>query len=821
MDSTDAAPEPEPAADTTPSAHSPHDGASCVTSCEEAAPPPASHERTTSTVLGSLWAPSTPSTAETQHTTAQHATVAEGTPGAVELLTGVLCKLVVGDSGAAWSSHDGALTATMLSFSPMRASKEEGGSPAGAEGQQVTEGEEADEGERLALPVADIDAVRVPRDEEEAGGCDAHDCAFRLSMKSVGSQGGKTYVLVAASVEERRGWLAMLAEVRKEALFAGSCMGPSLQLVLDFAEGPQIAQARQMLQALTLDDIPALIHQGPFQNGITMARAASLVRVKLALDASLDVIATIRAARAQAELPPTETTEVSLHTEVKADLAEVCAHLGIATKWEVEGKKAPEEGWEKKSELGEGSWAVQLRLPFGRLTWANFTPRDEQPGPAELLAEFLPVYMWSTRMVWENLLDPVLFDGATTYEKLRDSACGSTVQVIRKRNARAILDGQIGEVNRFVSQVLGSRFEDTVEAVRNHAQQHGIDPRDLFLWIDEFSLCFPVASEEQMRQGQGDDYVTIFRKNVKRCGWTLAVMTPWRDPVWARRIWCVDEGYESAVAGTIFSVGLTEAEEADFMRTLVADPEAVIDCMSGIDIRLATAFNPADVDKIFALIRAMEGDGFVTINLMLKDQLRAWVAQTARSAVKRARAERGAARTPEDWRMVWACAKILGAVSTGDGGEVKALVVEALRRGAGLEAVPLSEVDEAEFRSAMLPLRTHPGVALHAHPLLAMQGHGPEHLETEEGIAWFVGFCRGQGLLSALSRRFRPVARATADGAAPVLGPKDVVTLKLKSFFSGLGGVGDKVGVARDAAEAMDRCGPARWLPAGRAASPT
>ena len=33
------------------------------------------------------------------------------------------------------------------------------------------------------------------------------------------------------------------------------------------------------------------------------------------------------------------------------------------------------------------------------------------------------------------------------------------LQVILKRNPRAIKDGVIGEVNRFLSQVLGSKFE--------------------------------------------------------------------------------------------------------------------------------------------------------------------------------------------------------------------------------------------------------------------------------------------------------------------------------------------------------------------------
>ena len=51
----------------------------------------------------------------------------------------------------------------------------------------------------------------------------------------------------------------------------------------------------------------------------------------------------------------------------------------------------------------------------------------------------------------------------------------------------------------------------------------------------------------------------------------------------------------------------------------------MISKLAVFDIRNATAFNPDDIETIFALIRAMPGNGFVTINSQIKGQC-AWLA---------------------------------------------------------------------------------------------------------------------------------------------------------------------------------------------------
>ena len=211
------------------------------------------------------------------------------------------------------------------------------------------------------------------------------------------------------------------------------------------------------------------------------------------------------------------------------------------------------------SELGEGSWSVQINLPSGRQTWCNLPEQAEPPTAAQIYEAWLSAYAVSTRCAWEHLIDPKLFNTKDRYDSLRDPTVGSYCEYILKRNPNAILDGEIGEVNTFVSQVLGQPFLAMVEVCERQAHRAGIPLTSMFCWIDEFSLHFPVASTEDMAAGKGDDYTTIFRKTIARCGHTLVVLVPWRDPAWPRRAWCVEEGHQSVDLMCKFTIGLTAA----------------------------------------------------------------------------------------------------------------------------------------------------------------------------------------------------------------------------------------------------------------------
>ena len=50
--------------------------------------------------------------------------------------------------------------------------------------------------------------------------------------------------------------------------------------------------------------------------------------------------------------------------------------------------------------------------------------------------------------------------------------------------------------------------------MKTHCEKNHLEPRDVFVWLCEFCLDFPVPSTEEMKQGKGDDYDTIFKKNI-------------------------------------------------------------------------------------------------------------------------------------------------------------------------------------------------------------------------------------------------------------------------------------------------------------------
>ena len=112
------------------------------------------------------------------------------------------------------------------------------------------------------------------------------------------------------------------------------------------------------------------------------------------------------------------------------------------------------------------------------------------------------------------MIDPVLFSTPDTYDDLNDESLGSFVRHIHSRNPNAFTDGHIGEINRFGSQVLGSDFDDLLGSLQLHCDKNAVDPRDIFIWLCEFCLDFPVPSTAEMKEGKGDDYDTIFKKNI-------------------------------------------------------------------------------------------------------------------------------------------------------------------------------------------------------------------------------------------------------------------------------------------------------------------
>ena len=117
-------------------------------------------------------------------------------------------------------------------------------------------------------------------------------------------------------------------------------------------------------------------------------------------------------------------------------------------------------------------------------------------------------------------------------------------------------------------------------------------------------------------------------------GHIVLLLAPWHDPIPVTRAWCLWEIYSTLVAGSMFEIGIAKAE-IDGLRAavLVKGPDALTDAMVEVDAKNAECFMPADRDRIFAALDAMEG-GFHRLNAEVKAMMRRWVLGRRRAAAQ-------------------------------------------------------------------------------------------------------------------------------------------------------------------------------------------
>jgi hypothetical protein len=193
---------------------------------------------------------------------------------------------------------------------------------------------------------------------------------------------------------------------------------------------------------------------------------------------------------------------------------------------------------------------AQVQLLGGRLTWANvFTPSTGKvPSRADLLEEWFKggdvPYVDSTRCVWEQIIDPMLFghegDGRIPLSSHKRSMC----ELIFRNNTNAVRQSQIGQANVFVSHSAGDRWAVLLGILQEYCDANKLHPSEVFCWLDHLSLVFnPRMDAEAHRQ--------MYAKVLKECGHTLAAMSPttgsspYSHPQWLSRAWCIAEGYET------------------------------------------------------------------------------------------------------------------------------------------------------------------------------------------------------------------------------------------------------------------------------------
>jgi tetratricopeptide (TPR) repeat protein len=125
---------------------------------------------------------------------------------------------------------------------------------------------------------------------------------------------------------------------------------------------------------------------------------------------------------------------------------------------------------------------------------------------------------------------------------------------------------------------------------------------------------------------------STFLTAIGKIGHTCLVLSPWDDPIPLKRAWCLWEIVCTKTTHSQFTVQFSPSERIKFQHVLRMNFEYIMKAISCIDLESSEAWNPADREMIFDVVRRLDG-GFQAVNMILFDVLREWLSESGKDAI--------------------------------------------------------------------------------------------------------------------------------------------------------------------------------------------
>ena len=182
-----------------------------------------------------------------------------------------------------------------------------------------------------------------------------------------------------------------------------------------------------------------------------------------------------------------------------------------------------------------------------------------------------------------------------------------------------------GPANVFVSHAWRYLFEELVTAIETFTDSHA-DERWSY-WVDLF-----VNDQWNAPNLPYEWWAGTFSSAIGEIGHTMLVLSPWDAPIPLTRAWCLWEILCTIKMKAKLTVQLSTTQQAAFLETLRNDYDHIMHALCNIDVHKSEAWNPKDLEMIFAAVEKEEG-GFAGVNNLLCAQMRDWLAENVRSVV--------------------------------------------------------------------------------------------------------------------------------------------------------------------------------------------
>jgi len=188
----------------------------------------------------------------------------------------------------------------------------------------------------------------------------------------------------------------------------------------------------------------------------------------------------------------------------------------------------------------------------------------------------------------------------------------------------------VGPANLMLSYTWGYEIADIVTTLDEFCRSNKRDPKATYVW-----MCFLCINQHRVfelnQKGEISDDSTFaqfkktFEDRVINVGEVICMMSPWHDPTYLSRVWCIFELYTAHKEKCKVSIVMPNREKEKMAKALAEQDgiETLFHTLSSTDIEQAQA--SVEMDKVRILEMVRNGPGYEKLNNFVNEMLRRWV----------------------------------------------------------------------------------------------------------------------------------------------------------------------------------------------------
>lgn len=181
-----------------------------------------------------------------------------------------------------------------------------------------------------------------------------------------------------------------------------------------------------------------------------------------------------------------------------------------------------------------------------------------------------------------------------------------------------------------LSYTWGYKMGDIMDTLTQYCRDANLDPKRTYTWM----CCFCI-NQHRVKETEAagetvpfEEFKKAFGDRVKGIGKIVAMMAPWKDPFYIKRVWCDFEMYTATSEKQEVVIAMPPKEAADFRGALLSGGVSEVwAALGAVKVEQAEASVPEDRERILTLIE--NGPGFHVLNCAVAERLQGWIVQAS------------------------------------------------------------------------------------------------------------------------------------------------------------------------------------------------